>query len=108
MRSATAVGERRRGEGAGGHDDVVPIRRRQSGDLLAPDVDQRMGGKCGGHGRGKTLAVDRQRAAGRNLIAVGGVHDQGAEPAHFLVQKPDRVVIAVVRAERVGTDKLGK
>jgi hypothetical protein len=44
-----------------------------------------MGVECGGDGIGKTLAIDRQRAPGRNLIGVGGAHDQGAEPAHLLV-----------------------
>ena len=39
---ADRVGQRRRGEGAGRDDDVVPVRGRQAGDLLARDFDQRM------------------------------------------------------------------
>jgi hypothetical protein len=49
-----------------------------------------------GDGSGKSVAVDRQRAAGRNLVGVGGAHDQRAQPAHFGVQQPDRVVGGVV------------
>ena len=33
----------------------------------------------------KALAVDRQRAAGRNLMGVAHAHDQGVGAAHFLM-----------------------
>ena len=100
------LGERRRGEGAGGDDDVVPLRGRQCRHLLAADVDQRMGGKLRGHGRRETLAVDRERAAGRHLVGVGRAQDQRAEPAHLLVQETNGIVLLVVGAERVRADEL--
>ena len=56
---------------------------------------------------GKAVAVDRERAAGRHLVGVGGAHDQRAEPAHLLVQQADGVVLRVVGAERVGADQFG-
>ena len=65
---ADRLGERRRGEGAGRDDDAVPVRR-QAGDLAALDGDQRV--RCerlADRGR-KSVAVDRQRAAGRHLVA---------------------------------------
>ena len=61
-----------------------------------------------GDGGGKSVAVHRQRAAGRHLIGVGGAHDQRAQPAHFGVQQPDRVVGGVVGAERIGADEFGE
>ena len=61
-----------------------------------------------GDGRGKSVAVDRQRAAGRYLVGVGGAHDQRAQPAHFGVQQADGVVGGIVGAERVGADELGQ
>ena len=61
-----------------------------------------------GDGRGKAVAVDRQRAAGRHLVGVGGAHDQRAQPAHFGMQQADRVVGGVVGAEGIGADQLGE
>ena len=61
-----------------------------------------------GDGRGKTVAVDRERTAGRHLVGVGRAHDQRAEPAHFGVQQADGVVGGVVGAEGVGADELGQ
>ena len=99
-------GKRRRGQGSGGDDDAVPIGRRQACDLLAADVDQRMGGKRRGHGRREALAIDRQCASCRDLIDVGRAHDQRAEAAHFLMQEADGVVFLVVGAEGVRADEL--
>ena len=61
-----------------------------------------------GHGGRKAVAVDRQRAAGRHLIGVGRLHDQRAEPAHFLVQQADGIVVLVVGAEGIGADQFGQ
>ena len=105
---ADGVGQRRRGEGAGRDDDVAPVRRRQAGDFGAADLDQRMIVQRLGDGGGKSVAVDRQRAAGRHLVGVGRAHDQRAQPAHFGVQQADRVVGGVVGAERVGADEFGE
>ena len=57
--------------------------------------------------RGKSVAIDREGAAGGYLIVVRRSHDQRAEPAHLFMQKTDRVVLAIVGAERIGADQLG-
>ena len=74
----------------------------------AADLDQGMLVQRLGDGGGKSVAVDRQRAAGGNLVGVGGAHDQRAQPAHFGVQQPDRVVGGVVGAEGIGADQFGQ
>ena len=68
----------RRGRGAGevsgpgGDDDAVPVGGRQAGDLLARDGDQRVGRRAARVTVGReAVAVDRQRAAGRQLVGVG-------------------------------------
>ena len=73
-----------------------------------PNFDQRMIVERFGDGGGKSVAVDRQCAAGRNLIGVGGAHDQRAQPAHFGVQQSDRVVGGIVGAKRVGAHEFGE
>ena len=60
------------------------------------------------HGGRKAVPVDRERAAGRQLVRVGGAHDQRAGAAHFLVDHADRVVGGIVGAEGVGADQLGE
>ena len=72
------------------------------------DLDQGMVVQRLGDGGGKSVAVDRQRAAGRHLVGVGGAHDQRAQPAHFGVQQPDRIVGGVVGAKRIGADEFGE
>ena len=79
-RVADRLGERRRGQRAGGDDRLVPFGGRQAGDFLAHDGDQRMGFDLGRHGRGKTVAVDGKRAAGRNLVG-DRRHAMISEPA---------------------------
>ena len=69
---ADGLGQRRRGEGAGRDDHVAPFGRRQTGDLGAVDLDQGMVVQRLGDGGGKAVAVDRQRAARRHLVGVGG------------------------------------
>ena len=49
---------------------------------------------------GETVAVDRQRAAGRQLVGVGRAHHQRVEPAHFGMQQADGVMR---RCRRSGT-----
>src|SRR5262249_31725075 len=56
---------------------------------------------------GKAVTVDGQSAAGRHLVCVSSAHYEGAEPAHFLVQQADRVVLRVVRTKRIRADELG-
>ena len=105
---ADRIRQRRRGEGAGGDDDIVPVRRRQAGDLAARDLDQGMLVQRLGHGGREAVAVHRQRAAGGHLVGVGRSHDQRAEPAHFGVQQADGIVGGIVGAEGIGADELGQ
>src|SRR4029078_289826 len=67
-----------------------------------------MGSECGGDRRRKSLAVDGQRAAGGDLIGVGGTHDKGAQAPHFLMRETDGVVLLVVGAKRVRADQFGE
>jgi hypothetical protein len=52
------------------------------------------------------VAIDRQRAAGRDLIRIGAAHDERAKLAHLGVEQPDRVVGGVIRTKRIGADEL--
>ena len=72
------------------------------------NLDQRMARERRGDGLRKAVAVDGERAAGRHLVGVGRAHHQRAEPPHLLVQQADRVVLAVIGAERVRADELGE
>ncbi len=105
---ADGVRQRRRGEGAGRDDDVAPVRGRQAVDFGAADFDQGMVVQGLGDGGGKSVAVDRQGAAGGHLVGVGGAHDQRAQPPHFGVQQADRVVGGVIGAKRVRAHEFGK
>ena len=81
---------------------------RQAGDLAALDRDQGMAGEALRHLGGEGVAIDGERAAGRQLVAVGGGEDQRAGAAHLLVQETDGARLPVVGAERVGAHELGK
>ncbi|MNQ91712.1 hypothetical protein D3C85_1071060 [compost metagenome] len=102
------VGQGGRGQRAGGDDDVFPFLRRQAGDFLAHDGDQRMSFQLGRHGLRKAVAIDRQGAARRDLMGVAAFHDDRAERAHLGVQQADGVVFPVVRTEGVGADQFGQ
>jgi len=106
--AAHRLGERRRGQRAGGDDDAVPLGGGQAGHLLARDGDQGMSGERRRDGRREGVTVDRQRAAGRHLVGIGGPHDQRSEAAHLGVQQADRIGGGIVGAERVGADELGQ
>ena len=96
---ADRVSQWRRGEGAGSDDDVVPLLRRQAADFGPVDLDQRMLVQRLGDGGRKTVAVDRQRAAGGHLVGIGRAHDQRTQPAHLGVQQADGIVGGIVGAE---------
>jgi hypothetical protein len=87
---------------------VTPFGGRQTGDLGAVDLDQRMVMQGPADGCGKTVAVDGQRPARGHLIGVGGAHDQRSQPAHLGMQQADSVVGGVVGPKRVGADELGQ
>ena len=65
------LGQRGRSERPGRDDDAVPIVGRQAGDFLALERDQRLGEDGRLDGGGKSVAVDRERAARRHLMRVG-------------------------------------
>ena len=48
------------------------------------------------HGLRKGVAIDRKRTARWNLIGVAGTHHERAQPAHFLMQEANGVVLAIV------------
>ncbi len=58
--------------------------------------------------RGKAIAIDGERAAGRQLVLVGRAHHQRVKPAHFGMQNPDGACLGVVGAERVRANQFGK
>jgi hypothetical protein len=60
------------------------------------------------HGGRKTVAVDGQRAAGRNLVGVAAGHDQRAGKPHFGMQQADRVGLGVVGTKGIGADEFGE
>ena len=97
-----------RGEGPGCDDHAVPVCRRERHNLFAPDLDKRMLGERRCDGRREAFAIDGERGSGGHLIGIGAAQDQRAEPAHLLMKKPDRIVLLVVRAQRVGADELRK
>ena len=105
--AAQRLGERRRRQRPGGDDDVVPLGRRLE-NFLAADVDERLAFERRGDGGGKAVTIDRECAARRQLVGVGGVQHQRAEPAHLGVEKADGAAVRIVGAERVRADELGE
>ena len=61
----------------------------------------------GDRGR-KTVPINAQCAASRDLVLVGTRHDYRIAAPHLFVQQADGVVLMVVRAEAIGTDQLGQ
>jgi hypothetical protein len=61
-----------------------------------------------GHGGRETVAVDRKRSAGGNLIGVRRTHHQRTRLTQLVVQEADSIRLAVVRPEAVGADELGQ
>ena len=102
------LGQGRGGQRPAGDDDVAPILRRPAGDLLADHGDVGMVVDRARHGVGKAVPIDRQRAAGRQLVLVGRAHDQRTAAPHLLMQQADGILLVVVGAEAVGADQLGE
>ena len=67
-----------------------------------------LGIECGGDRSRKAIAIDGKRGARRQLICVGGLHNQRAKPAHLGMEETDRAALRVVGAERVRTNELGQ
>ncbi len=49
---------------------LSPLGRRKARDFAARDLDQRMLAELGAHRVREPVAVDRERAPGRNLVGV--------------------------------------
>jgi hypothetical protein len=77
-------------------------------NLLAANGNQGMGFQGRRDGGGKSVAINRQGAAGGDLIGIGHAHDEGIELAHLLMQQPHRVVLRIIRTERIGAHELGQ
>ena len=79
-----------------------------------PAISSRRISTCGmgferlGDGIGEGMAVDGQRAAGRQARGVGAAQDQRAGAAHLLMQQADGVVLGIVGAQGVGADEFGQ
>ena len=81
---------------------------RQAFDFAAPQLDQGVVFSALVTAAEKPSRSTAKRAAGRDLVGVGGAHDQRPEPAHFGVQQPDRIVGGIIGAKRIRTDEFGK
>ncbi len=102
------LAQRRRRQRPGRNDDALPIIGRQPADFLPRDGDQRMGGKPRRYLSREAVAIDRERAARRQLMRVASRHDQRPRAAHLLMQQADGVVGPIVGTKRVRTDQLGQ
>ena len=98
----------RRGQGAGGNNDIGPVRWRQANHFFAHNRDQGVGFKPGGNLGRKPLAIHRQSAARRDLMHIAAGQDDRAAAPHFGMQKANRIMLPIIRAKRVGTDKLSQ
>ena len=61
-----------------------------------------------GNRAAEAVAVNGQRAAGRNRVLVALGHDQRARQAQLGVDHTDGIGLGVIRAEGVGADQLGE
>ena len=100
--------KRGRGQRTGGDDRLVPVGRRQAGNLLSHDRNQRMGFDLRGDGGRKAVAVNRQRTASRNLAGVAAGHDERTCKPHLGMKQPDRIGLGVVGTEGIGADQFGQ
>ena len=64
------VGERARGQRAGGDDHAVPVRGRKARDLAALERDERVAQRRALDGGRESVAVDGERSARRDLVGV--------------------------------------
>ena len=94
-----AVGQRACGDDAG--------RIRDLGHGLVNHLAERMATERFGHDLRKPLAIDRQRAAGRNARFLSRVQDQRIKELHLGLEQP-RGVGQMLGLERIGTHQLGK
>jgi hypothetical protein len=99
------LGEFRAGQRTRGDDRWVV---GQGIDALAHDADVRVLLDRPGDLSRERFTVHRERRSGRHAVRIGGAHDQRAQRAHLLVEKPDGIVLGVVAAEAVRADHFGE
>ena len=78
--AADRFGQRLGGQRTGRDDDAVPVRRGLR-DFFAADVDQRLAFQRRADRRGKSIAVDGKRPAGRQFVLIRRAHDQRGRAA---------------------------
>ena len=105
---ADRLGQRRGGERPGRDNHIVPVLRRQAGDLAAVERYKRMTEKRGFDGLREAVAIDGERASGRHLMRISALKDDRAEGAHLAMQDPDRVGRGVVGSEGIRANQLGQ
>ncbi len=101
-----ALRQRLSGQRTGGHDGRAFGGQRV--DPLADDGDIRvrrehtldLGAKC--------VAIDRHCRACGHSRRLARAHDQAVEPAHLVMQQPDRVLLVIVGTEGIGAHQLGE
>ncbi len=106
--SSDRFGQRRGGERTGRDNHIVPVLRRQAGDLSAVESYMRMTEKGGFDSLRKSVAVDSEGASGRHLVGISRLKDDRAEGAHLAMQDPDRVGRGVVGSEGIRANELGE
>ena len=105
--TADRLGKLRRGQRAGGDDDAVPVAGRATISLRSIAISG-SASSAAVIALGETVAIDGERAAGRQLVAIGCAYHQRVETAHFGMQKADGAALGIVRAERIGADQFGE
>jgi hypothetical protein len=106
--SSDRFGQRRGSERPGRDNHIVPVLRRQAGDLATVEGYMRMTEKRGFDSLRKSVAIDGERASGRHLMRIGTLKDDRAESAHLAMQDPDRVGRSVIGSEGIRADELGE
>ena len=99
--------QRFRGQGPGRDHAVALVGRRQRGQFLAPEFDQRLRFDCCRHSGGESRAVNGQGTAGRHGVAPRGGDDQRVEALHLPLEQ-SRGMVRVVAAQRVGAHQFGE
>ena len=105
---ANGMGQARGGQRAGGDNHIVPVVGRQTGDFFPRNRHQRMRVQDLRNFLRKAVAVNSQRAACRHLMRIGTGHDQRVHAPHFVVDQPHGIGCGIIRAKRIGADKLRK
>ena len=106
-RFTDGIGKRRRGEGPVATIDVVPVRRRQAA-ISSRSIGSADGLRSLRLPRGKAIAVDSKRAAGRHLMA--SAVRMISEPSRRIssCSRPTALYSRIVGAEGIRADEFGE